>query len=143
MSNKVLFLDIDGVCNSEAYARSDRHKKGSMLGIDPEAASIVRQIVEHTKCVIVVSSSWRLHDDLLEKVKQTFGKAVVDVTPWLPAIRGQEVQAWLELHPHVERYAILDDDSDFYDNQPLFKTKFKHGITMDIAQAVVRHLNAA
>ena len=39
-------------------------------------------------------------------------------------------------------YAILDDDADFLPHQWLFKTNFNDGITEEIAQAVIDHLNA-
>jgi hypothetical protein len=48
---------------------------------------------------------------------------------------------WLDQHPDVTRYAILDDDSDFYADQPLFKTAWQTGITDEIAQQVTEYLN--
>ena len=56
--------------------------------------------------------------------------------------RGVEVQEWLDRHPAVEQYAIIDDDSDFLPNQWLFKTSFNEGLTPEIAAAVIHHLNA-
>jgi hypothetical protein len=56
-------------------------------------------------------------------------------------MRGDEVNAWLAEHPTVERWAILDDDSDFCDDQPLFKTSWSTGITEEIAAKVTSHLN--
>ena len=35
--------------------------------------------------------------------------------------RGDETKEWLANHPQVERYAILDDGSDFHEDQPHFK----------------------
>lgn len=65
---------------------------------------------------------------------------IIDVTPTLSGIRGDEVNAWLAKHPEVEKYAILDDDSDFYPDQPLFKTSFTGGLTDDIAEKVIEYL---
>ena len=56
--------------------------------------------------------------------------------------RGVEVQEWLDRHPQVTHYAILDDEPDFLPGQWLFKTTFTDGITEEIAQAVIDHLNA-
>jgi hypothetical protein len=39
------------------------------------------------------------------------------------SIRGKEIQEWIDRHPEVEDYAILDDDSDMMEHQ--FK-KFHH-----------------
>jgi hypothetical protein len=55
---------------------------------------------------------------------------VIDITPdctylhneglfeWIDEVeRGHEVQYWLDEHPEVERYVILDDDNDFLPHQ--------------------------
>lgn len=143
---KILFLDIDGVCNSAAYA--ERRKKGGLLGIDPAPAALVRRIVKETGCNVVLSSTWRLYDKARADVRRDVC-SFIDCTRNLQAgskrgrvLRGEEVAEWLHRHPAVKQYAILDDDSDFLPNQWLFKTTFKEGLTEDIAQAVIDHLNA-
>jgi hypothetical protein len=148
---KVLFLDIDGVCNSRAYLyrlRAKNKKATLWYGIDPEAAKLVRRIVEETKCVVVLSSTWRMYADGRAQIKREVCR-FIDCTKDLQAgakrgyvPRGEEIQEWLSRHPNVTQYAILDDDSDFLPNQWLFKTTFEKGITEDIAQAVIDHLNA-
>lgn len=59
---------------------------------------------------------------------------------WDHTLRGDEINAWLKDHPEVTKYAILDDDCDFYDDQPLFQTTFQYGLTDEIAEAVIKHL---
>lgn len=147
---KVLFLDIDGVCNSAEYAER-RYKatgKGGLLGIDPILASKVRRIIKETGCEVVLSSTWRLYDNARHQVRREVC-GFIDVTRNLQAgekngvvKRGVEVQEWLDRHPEVEQHAILDDDSDFLENQWLFQTTFKHGITDEIADNVIAHLNS-
>ena len=137
---KVLFLDIDGVCNSRQYALAQGPGMG-MIGIDQKAAAMVRTIVERTGCVIVLSSTWRLHKDLRDRVIKEVC-SIEDCTPHLKGgFRGDEVKQWLTYHPEVTRYAILDDDSDFHTDQPLFKTTFEHGLTVRIMQDVINYLN--
>lgn len=142
---KILFLDIDGVCNSRTYALN-RTPSGGMLGIDPKPAALVRQIIEATGCKVVLSSTWRLHKDLRERVRKEVCD-FIDVTPRYPsAYRGEEVRTWLldnVKQEDLKAFAILDDDSDFYPHQPLFKTTFEHGLTRSIADDVIRHLNKA
>ena len=142
---KVLFLDIDGVCNSAAWA-----KQGNSLwhGTDPQAVKLVQRIIAATKCVVVLSSTWRLYPEAKAVVRRDVCN-FIDCTKDLQAgakrgyvPRGEEIQEWLSRHPNVTQYAILDDDSDFLPNQWLFKTTFEKGITEDIAQAVIDHLNA-
>lgn len=148
---KILFLDIDGVCNSRAYLyrlRAKNKKATLWYGIDPEAAKLVRRIVKETGCKVVLSSTWRMYADGRAQVKREVCY-FVDCTKDLQAgskrgfvDRGLEVEEWLDRHKSVRQYAILDDDSDFMPHQWLFKTSFDTGLTEDIAQAVIDHLNA-
>src|SRR6476620_9901650 len=125
---KILFLDIDGVCNCAATV--ERHK--GFIGIDPLLMSRVSKIVADTGCLVVLSSTWRLDLEGRREVQRHV--KLFDITPdHSGGLRGAEVKRWLEWHPDVERYAILDDNTDFYGDQPLFKTDFATGITDDIA----------
>lgn len=143
---KVLFLDIDGVCNSRDFVR--RTGKSLWNTTDPEAAKLVQRIIKETGCKVVLSSTWRMYPDSRKAVRQQVCK-YIDCTKDLQGgakrgvvDRGHEVQEWLDRHPEVTQYAILDDDSDFLPNQWLFKTSFDTGITEEIAEAVIHHLNA-
>lgn len=142
---KVLFLDIDGVCNSAAWVKQGNNP---WHGTDPAAVALVRQIIEATKCDVVLSSTWRLYPEARAVVKRDVCH-FIDVTKdmqgggkWGITDRGHEVQEWLDRHPEVTQYAILDDNSDFLPHQWLFKTTWEIGLTEDIADAVIHHLNA-
>lgn len=134
---KVLFLDIDGVCNS--YSTNQRIQ--GFLGIDPVLADRVKEIVKATACFVVLSSSWRHQAYLRQEVAQQvvyFG----DMTISLPdKPRGEEVKEWLDRHQEFKSVAILDDNSDFLEGQPLFQTSMDTGITEEIKEAVIAHLN--
>lgn len=139
---KLLFLDIDGVVNS--YRTKQRF--GGFIGIDPELAAKVKRIINETGCKVVLSSTWRLDEKSQNHVKEKVCN-FIDVTPAFPglAIRGTEVKHWIDHHPEVfgekvTRYAILDDNDDFIDGQPLFLTRFATGITDDVADAVIKYL---
>jgi len=135
----IIFLDIDGVLNSEEYCIS--LGKGGRLGIDPEKVKIFDRIIEETGADIVLSSSWRLSEDLREEVRNDVGE-FIGITPRsYSGFRGNEVYSWLLSNDKLDvRYAILDDDSDFHDTQPLFKTTWKKGLTEDIADKVIEYL---
>ena len=137
---KILFLDIDGVVNSRATT-SFRE----LYPLDPHMAFMVGKIQLDTDCEVVLSSSWRHHPDGVAAVEKRIVK-IYDKTPTLDhlGVRGHEIQAWLDKHPEVERYAILDDDSDMLDEQKpnFFKTTFQNGLTEDIMYKVIAHLNA-
>lgn len=136
----VLFLDIDGVVN----CKTTQQRYGPFVGIDPQKVAIVNNIVNETGCVIVLSSSWRLPPaDMLQHVREHFN--IHDITPDKRGLtdRGCEVIAWLKEHPEVELHAILDDNSDFHEDQPLFLTSWETGITQELADQVIRHLKQA
>jgi CO dehydrogenase/acetyl-CoA synthase gamma subunit (corrinoid Fe-S protein) len=136
---KVLFLDIDGVVNSA--------KLGTMAGlfpIDPMAAFRVGKIELDTDCKVVLSSSWRHHPEAKEVVEKKVVK-LYDVTPDGDTYyRGDEIQEWLDKHPEVTRYAVLDDDADWtHDQEPnWFITTWEEGLTDEIMEKVIAHLNA-
>lgn len=131
---KVLFLDIDGVVNSRATTNLD-----DLYPLDRYMAFLVGKIQLDTGCEVVLSSSWRHHPRGIEIVEKHIVK-IFDKTPDMD-FRGQEISAWLDEHPEVTRHAILDDDVDFHEDQPLFKTSFETGLTDEIAAAVINYLN--
>jgi len=134
---KVLFLDVDGVLNS----RSTTDFRTHLYPIDPYMAFLVGRIQLETGCEVVLSSSWRYHPDGVKTVEKACVK-LLDTTPKLYGTRGEEIQAWLDEHPEVEKYAILDDDTDMLEDQlaNFFNTTFETGLTDEISQAVIRHL---
>lgn len=136
---KVLFLDIDGVVN----CASTRQRHRGFIGIDPHMAFRVGKIALDTGCEIVLSSTWRLDERSREEVRKQVYE-FIDVTPDLGVQheRGKEVAAWLDEHPEVTRYAILDDEDWFLPDQPHFKTSWYTGITDEIAAEVTEYLNA-
>jgi hypothetical protein len=135
---KVIFLDFDGVLNSEQSFNFWSHKrdqkkwetemyeqwKGTLyeyLAFEfcPIACSNVEELMRRVPdAKIVVSSTWRLNNDVpvLKEILKPFKlitDAIIDVTPNIRITpRGAEIQAWLDKHPEVTEFVILDDDSD-------------------------------
>lgn len=133
---KVLFLDIDGVLNSHrtVYAFG-----GFAHGLSPEAVAmfdhvalaLVRNLCRTSGAGVVLSSSWRkLHP--WAQIGTALGLPIIDATPSLGTIRGAEIDAWLQLHPEVTHYAIVDDDSDMLPKQSahFVQTNARDGLTM-------------
>lgn len=139
---RVLFLDIDGVVNNHRTPQTDGWP------IDQFCAFQVGRIKEHTGCEVVLSSSWRHSAEGVEVVK----KKVVPLFD-LTSLgeegvigRGSLIKRWLDAHPEVTRYAILDDNRDMLDEQfpNFFQTYFFCcGLTEEIADKVIGHLNKA
>lgn len=143
---KILFLDVDGVLNSE---NTFRKHPNAHFPIDPYMVLLLDRIVHATGCRVVLSSSWRHHAESVEHIKKHICP-ILDITPTLNGVRGEEIREWMMrwqdgFHPEYEiitKFAIVDDDSDFLPGQPLFKTSWKEGLTDEIAQKIISHLNS-
>lgn len=148
---KVLFLDVDGVLNHEAvYLEGGTHPR-----LDAACLARLKRVLEITGAVIVLSSSWRFYiaDRHLAPAFDWAGiPRWIDVTPRAPdGHRGTEVAAWLREHQlrervAVERYAIIDDDSDFLPSQQsqFVHTSFREGgLTDAMADRLIEILGGA
>ena len=115
---KVIFLDIDGVLNSEHYL-AEHSTRG--VAIDPSRLELLRKIVFSTDARIVLTSSWREHwsivgflcDDIGKEINRIFHEAgmyIYDKTPSRIRNRYEEILMWLEEHPTVKNYVVIDDE---------------------------------
>ena len=125
---KIIFLDMDGVLNSELTFRNN---PTVIDPVDPEMVKQLNRIVKETGARLVLSSTWRkgyLWPSRLADAGIDLNN-FVGITPGSDkGFRGDEVNSWLEYANHflsIEKYAILDDDSDFHEDQKLFKTSWK------------------
>lgn len=118
MKKTIIFLDFDGVMDTEYYD-SILEKKGmpncDRFGaiFDPCCISNLKYITDKTGADIVVSSSWKedmAFSEILEMwtVRNLPGK-VIDVTPTISNHRGDEIDAWLNKHSMCRDYVIIDD----------------------------------
>lgn len=139
---RILFLDIDGVLNTERQHDLCVNKgiapvDGFGYAFDPEAVTNLKRIVEETGADIVISSSWKLWGlDAMQRMwtKRALPGKVIDITPntesdemllsvdldymEIPAIKGSEIKEWLTTKGHdVTHYAILDDFPDMLPEQ--------------------------
>jgi hypothetical protein len=165
---KVIFLDIDGVMNSQVFYEQRQNKKKYTwryvirkylvrLGIlkpitsqnwtppknmytfeyqykrlveetCPQKWEWLSTFCNETDTKICVSSVWKNHfGDKEGRIPEWWADALtrlgfkegtfVGITTTRRTLRGQEIQEWLDNHPEVEDYAILDDDSDMMEHQ--------------------------
>lgn len=136
---KILFLDIDGVCN----CASTKNKHGVFIGIDPILASRVKNIIEKTGCAVVLSSTWRLDEKSRQEVRDKVCEFISTTPRKASGFRGAEIDDWLSSHSElgITHHAILDDDNDFMPGQPLFQTSWQEGLTKEIMNDVINYLN--
>lgn len=108
-----------------------------LLGLSRVCVKHLNLIIEATGAQVVVSSSWRFCHNIvgLQKLLEYrgFKGELIDITPinlMGSKVRGQEIQAWLDLNPEVDRFVIVDDDSDMaHLKRYLVKVDKKVGLT--------------
>lgn len=136
---KVLFLDVDGVLNNK--------DSKALLALSKPALRRLQKITEETNCHVIVSSTWRLWDYAYSRLLRALRYRDIEVAGVTPRLdtRGLEIDAWLKQNLYTGVYAILDDDTSMLDDQlpNFFQTDFDVGLTDEIAQEVIRHLNSA
>lgn len=149
---RVVFLDIDGVLNDQEHlskltGRRDLPQdegEREYVRLHPSddkdrvlwhyrmicsmRVALLQRLIDSTRSVIVISSSWRLFHPLdeLRMMLKCHGliSEVIDVTPslrWIYGVhgeivrasqRGDEIRTWLEQHQEVTSFVVLDDDDD-------------------------------
>jgi hypothetical protein len=109
---RVLFLDFDGVLHpGPGVVSSLTH----WCWLPVLAQLLARQ----DDVRIVVHSTWRDDHDIgeLRELLSSVGERVIGATP--EGGRLESIERWLEAHPDVSSYRILDDDeSDFFHPLP-------------------------
>ena len=137
---KVVFLDIDGVLNdavTTAELWDDKPKKDHL--------DCLKAIIDATNAKIVLSSTWRLFPSARNDVKNALrnvGLEFIDKTKELRD-RASEIQEWLNRHPEVEKFVILDDEEisgKFPDN--LVQTTFYRGLLPEHVEKAIKILNS-
>lgn len=132
---RVIFLDVDGVLNSQQwalkmFAEGVRVYAEDML--DPHALRLLKRLVDESNAKLVVSSSWRSIPQSMKALADQldqYGMKVYDVTPRVGETRGKDITAWLNRHPGKHQYVILDDDSDMDEHAGhLVQTTFREGL---------------
>jgi len=125
---KVIFLDIDGVLN---VASKNRDEYGQIF--TKRFVDNLSHIISETNAKIVVSSTWRMRG--LNWIKELWIHRnlpgnVIDITTDCAQLiskekfefydqveRGHEIQEWIDDHPEIESYVIIDDDNDMLESQ--------------------------
>lgn len=168
---KVVFLDIDGVLNSEASLMEDESLEEALI-------LNLKELVEKTGAEIVLSSSWRTMFNPLRRLMDRLAKVglyLYGLTPegvswewaekhnlkpstryrdtytnWegkkidITSDRGAEIFKWLFDHKEIESFVILDDeefDIKNYFPDKLIKTSYKTGLTQEDVKKAIKILN--
>ena len=107
----IIFFDIDGVLNHQ-------HSRGL---VDWDIVDRVKQMAIDCKAKLVMSSSWKdalinpvLYNEpdkhFVNSIIDEFGDLFLGHTPDIDDdCREVEIQKWLDDHPNVDSFVILDD----------------------------------
>jgi hypothetical protein len=123
---KVIFLDIDGVCNYEKWYKNSEVHTLQEPDLDPKCIERINRLCDLTGAKIVVSSDWRFDGFYKTRLENAGLKNIIGHTPifiWdyvksqLNTNRGDEINEWLIQNPEVTEYCIIDDSDDFNDEQ--------------------------
>ena len=150
---KIIFLDFDGVLNTEHYqgllqyqGKPWQDEYGAFF--DPNAVKQLKRIIDATDADIVVESSWKYLGlaamKELWEVRNLPG-TIIDITPsLLGKNKGVEIASWLSKYAKQDiRYVIIDDEYVILDFQlPYFiLTNPYEGITEEQANRAISMLN--
>jgi hypothetical protein len=159
---KVIFLDIDGVLVTRKHmlflAESGYEKMVDANNdekFDPICVANLGKLIEETGAKIVVSSTWRyMGVGPLQKIfrdRKVSGEIIGlttierfedDSKIYAGECRGRQIQEYLEDHPEIENYVIIDDDSDMMECQldNFVHTKFEDGFIDSALEKAIKIL---
>lgn len=128
---KIIFLDIDGVLNSNFWNEDHQKEISDGKYIDTEKVKLLAELVNKSGASIILHSGWRFWfgEDLkplrpeagyLEMLLENEGMIVAGMTPDLTTeeirrtkkfskVKADEILKWLEGHPETEKWVVLDD----------------------------------
>lgn len=155
---KVIFLDVDGVLNCR-YSTARIH---GCLGIDPVLVDRLSHIVSETGAKVVLTSTWKLDWKPYSNICElnAFGQYMVNslldrnieiidkTTEKDMSLRGEGILDWLNSHPDVDSFVILDDELFDYRKCKLLpyvvKSRFyteDGGLTEEHVEQAIKILN--
>lgn len=144
---KVIFLDVDGVLNTNEYIikQCNENPKGKYFAyeaqfkFDPIVMNNLRDIVIDNNAMIVISSTWRVSQKEFEKWKQGIN----------PTLRDRTIDRhWIELIRNLNEYGIYNNRiigvTPILYNEPFLtprgkeiKEWLKNNMTMNINSFVI------
>ena len=161
---KVIFLDFDGVLNcvkSKSRAPFSYEPDIWYVGLDSDKMRNLAKIIQETDAKIVLTTTWRDYytigaykqeSQVGKYMNNKFRKLGLKIYDKIQRgkrfDRGRGVKVWLEEHPEVTDFVILDDEEmGYYNDYDLFDPHFVktfwdgHGLTENCANAAIKILN--
>jgi len=127
----VIFLDIDGVLNSNFWNENHQREISDGTLIDEEKIGILAILVKETDSLIILHSGWRIWFDTdltpLRKESQRLvdmftkeGIQIEGITPDLTTeeirrtkkfslVKAEEILLWVKMHEDISGWVVIDD----------------------------------
>ncbi|WP_275372587.1 HAD domain-containing protein [Clostridium tertium] len=154
---KLIFLDIDGVLNTERFCKIQVKQKladfyTARFNFDPICMKNLKKLVDITNAYIIISSSWRINEDsedymhLIANMKlYKIYDRVISSTPIINGgTRADEILSWLQGTEGISSYVIIDDEASAVNDSNsgrLALCSEYNGFTSDIMEKAVNILN--
>ena len=128
---KIIFLDIDGVLNCNFWNDNHQQEISEGILIEEEKVKLLSEIMNISGAQIVLHSGWRFWFDQdrnptkfeSEKLIELFDKYNLSIASMTPdftteeiratrkfsLVKAKEILAWLEEHPEVEQWIVIED----------------------------------
>jgi len=140
---KVIFLDKDGVLNSDEYF--DKIQGLDIYGVecdvDIEKINLLKEAVDITgaKVVLTASARYTANAQKLIQLLREY-QILLGLTPFINNKRGLEIKQWLLEHPDTEDFVILDDEIfSSYDEELMKKLiKISNGNGINFGEGLQR-----
>lgn len=128
---KIIFLDVDGVLNSEVWNQKHKIETENGFLIDEETIKLLSHLIKTSGAKIVLHSGWRFWFDKnfspIRKESKNFknlldknGLSFYDFTPDLTTeeirkngkfslSKPKEILLWLNNHSDISNWVVIDD----------------------------------
>ena len=143
---KVLFLDFDGVLNTDLYVRN-KNRYGVIL--EPSKMILLKDIIEKTQAKIVIHTSWRRYWS--QKAIHWIGKDINEIFLqyglWIDDKTSDRLNRKESIEEYIKRYdikqfVVVDDiyiDSYLIKNS-FVRTQSVYGLTNELAKDIINKL---
>ncbi|MBR3866269.1 MAG: hypothetical protein IKM54_00525 [Butyricicoccus sp.] len=129
--DKVIFLDIDGVLNSNFWEQTHTKELSDGTLVDAEKVALLGGLVRRTGAQLILHSGWRFwydgdckplraESERLSAMLAAEGMTIAGVTPDLTTeeirrtkkfslVKAREILAWVAQHPETTGWVVLED----------------------------------
>lgn len=128
---KIIFLDIDGVLNSDSWNQKHENEIKNGILVDEEKVEILSKLIKATGAKIVLHSGWRFwfdesflpirkESEILMELLNKNNIDFYDFTPDLTTeeirksknfskVKPDEILLWLKKHSDISSWVVIDD----------------------------------